>query len=337
MAEEDRPSLTALPEIKLARALVAREGLVPPVPVEDLVSARADVRDADFPGSWDAILIEKPGIRPEVILSRAAPRTRRRFTLAHELGHLVIPWSVGMLFCQSRPVHPSGASGADDLEYEANRFASELLVPRGWLRARIEADLDRKLADAIVVAAQVAQVSPVVVALAVPPLCEPGALVFFVNEAGETRYAGSSPGSAVRIPKRWDAAVLAEMQQAGGQLSVVEVGRDTLVAITFQRDDILGDTPVVEDAEQTPLLRGVLAARFDDAESREQARMSVMGIVGSVNSRASSSADESAIYSLLLQSFVSREELRGVLADPDFRRFLRSKARSLYARRRADL
>ena len=68
----------------------------------------------------DAIGTWPPGHRPIFILNERAPADRRRFTLAHELGHAVM---------HDQP--------SDDQEREADRFASELLMPEKVIRAEL--------------------------------------------------------------------------------------------------------------------------------------------------------------------------------------------------------
>ena len=72
--------------------------------------------------------------------SNHAP-TRKRFTIAHELGHLLLhPKSgvhVDQAIVQMRDARAS--AGVDEDEMEANRFAAELLMPRNFLEADLEA------------------------------------------------------------------------------------------------------------------------------------------------------------------------------------------------------
>lgn len=65
------------------------------------------------------------GSRARILLAeRITDPASRRFSIAHELGHLILQ-------------HPSGESGS--AERQANAFAAELLMPQGLLRERCEA------------------------------------------------------------------------------------------------------------------------------------------------------------------------------------------------------
>ncbi len=122
------------PEVALARRLTARRGLSPPIDIEALVREYAELHIVDIPFDFDGLCIDLkvPGRRPKVIVNSRRNALRLRFTLAHELGHLLIPWHVGTV------VDAINISGSDeDYEYsvwevEANRFASELLMPAEW-------------------------------------------------------------------------------------------------------------------------------------------------------------------------------------------------------------
>lgn len=87
------------------------------------------VRQQDFgPSSRVDGLSQWSGAYPVVLINSAAPTDRKRLTLAHELGHLVL-----------HSVHLD-----DEVEGQANRFAAELLMPedeiKPMLRARLTLD-----------------------------------------------------------------------------------------------------------------------------------------------------------------------------------------------------
>ncbi len=103
-----------------------------PVPVEaiaeDLLGLYTETASLDCSG-----LLVPPERR--VVINAAEPRPRRRFTLAHELGH----WVCQVLDGRVAPVYCRAADLAPDadrsLEREANVFAAELLMPEPLVRA----------------------------------------------------------------------------------------------------------------------------------------------------------------------------------------------------------
>lgn len=68
-----------------------------------------DFESADI----DGVTLRPPGMKPVIVLNRDRPADRKRFSLAHEYGHVVL---------HSYPY--------DGMEQEANEFAAELLMPR---------------------------------------------------------------------------------------------------------------------------------------------------------------------------------------------------------------
>jgi IrrE N-terminal-like domain len=100
-----------------------------PVPVEaiatDLLGLWVQEVD-DLPVSGALIPAERT-----VLINRSEPPERRRFTLAHELGHWVCQCDEGraplpIIMCRGADMEEQAAR---ELEGEANRFAATLLMP----------------------------------------------------------------------------------------------------------------------------------------------------------------------------------------------------------------
>jgi hypothetical protein len=108
-----------------ARRLLRRCGVTTPghVPLE-AIAAHLGVTIEVAPLSGADAQLCRRGSRARIVLAeRLTHPTSQRFSIAHELGHLVLK-------------HPSGWSGR--AERQANAFAAELLMPRGLLRERCE-------------------------------------------------------------------------------------------------------------------------------------------------------------------------------------------------------
>lgn len=116
---------------KISNKLIEREGLSIPVDILTLVGKYAVVECDDIPFS-DAICINVES-NPLIIYNSNTMETRLRFTLAHELGHILIPWHTGVISCHTEDEISIGAYEYEELEKQANTFASELLMPTHWL------------------------------------------------------------------------------------------------------------------------------------------------------------------------------------------------------------
>ena len=140
MARKNQQNLDSLPEVKHAARLIRDHNLEPPVDIFGLASKYAEIEQDNLPTDADAYLLynDAKRRRPLIVLQRDRPLVRKRFTLAHELGHIVIPWHCGEL-AYSAKQHLSFREMDEHsaIESEANRFASELLMPSDWVKSAI--------------------------------------------------------------------------------------------------------------------------------------------------------------------------------------------------------
>lgn len=122
-------------EEKLARLVIKRHKLKPGFDIAKFLSMQADLRYGSIPGDVDGISInlKSKDKQPVVIISTSLPPTRQKFTMAHELGHIFIPWHIGTIFSHTDENHAYANSLYHDGEVEANRFAAELLMPSEWV------------------------------------------------------------------------------------------------------------------------------------------------------------------------------------------------------------
>jgi IrrE N-terminal-like domain len=126
---------------RLADYLVERYDLTPPVDVRALLGRVADVEELEWEFEVDGLVIGLSGpIKPRVLLKSNQPPNRMRFTIAHEWGHISIPWHVESLL----PCHIGVATmpTLGNREREANEFASRILLPDRFIRATVAASKD---------------------------------------------------------------------------------------------------------------------------------------------------------------------------------------------------
>ncbi len=102
------------------------------------------------------------GKQPRVIINSHKPENRVRFTLAHELGHILIPWHIGSIVDET-DLDENGIDYYWQIESEANRFASELLMPGAWMEDQLNAASDplealHNVVDGAVVSVQAATI-----------------------------------------------------------------------------------------------------------------------------------------------------------------------------------
>ncbi|MCP3414247.1 ImmA/IrrE family metallo-endopeptidase [Bradyrhizobium brasilense] len=124
-----------------ARALVEKLGVkAPPVPVEKLAKAlgvRVEFNPFDDELSGMAFLRDG---KPVIGVNANHHPNRQRFTIAHELGHVLLHRNrleAAVLVDKSRNFiarDTVSAEGTDLVEIQANAFAAELLMPKKFVR-----------------------------------------------------------------------------------------------------------------------------------------------------------------------------------------------------------
>ncbi len=123
----------SLPETT-AESVLDRLGISSPddlLLLKEIVYARgAILRELQLEGA-EACLLIGPG-RPIITVSSSSSIShhRRRFSIAHELGHLEMHRGTGLLInCTKRDIQDKADNTNIDTEQEANQFASAFLLP----------------------------------------------------------------------------------------------------------------------------------------------------------------------------------------------------------------
>jgi Zn-dependent peptidase ImmA (M78 family) len=148
-----------------ARELLRSAGIeTPPIPVERLAELiQATIRYEPFEGEMSGMA--RRGQEQSVIgVNSSHSKTRRRFTIAHEIGHLLLHSDEDFHVDEKFPVWfrtGTASLAIDDREIEANQFAAELLMPSELLQQEVQKlssglDVD----EAIAILAERFEVSP---------------------------------------------------------------------------------------------------------------------------------------------------------------------------------
>lgn len=138
--------------VKLKAEQVLQENFIsnPPIDVYEIAKNEGlEIEIRDFGDKFNAISgYIKPEIRTIFVNSRD-PENRRKFTVAHELGH----WILHRDKLESEPEKyailyriPLGRPQHDPVEQEANFFAANLLVPDQMLTTRRDDKTEEQLA-----------------------------------------------------------------------------------------------------------------------------------------------------------------------------------------------
>lgn len=108
---------------------------------------------ADWSGALVAVDRKDASSPPRIFVRGGEAPTRQRFTIAHEIGHLMLH-DLGVQFRDTKTYRGANAA-ADRLEQQANRFASELLMPSEFVYQEL-----RRIGDKVDELARIFEVSP---------------------------------------------------------------------------------------------------------------------------------------------------------------------------------
>jgi Zn-dependent peptidase ImmA (M78 family) len=110
---------------------------VPSVPVYDIAKGEgAAIVVRQFNNEISGLLL-RSGNSATIAVEKAQPATRRRFTVAHELGHMLLHEGIELRVDKNFRVNlrsPESSTAEDTEEIESNAFAAALLMPEVFLK-----------------------------------------------------------------------------------------------------------------------------------------------------------------------------------------------------------
>lgn len=131
---------SADPILTTANLVAALTKPIFPLPIEE-IALSVGIQDIQEIQSdrFEGVLVSRPDKSAGFINVNKNIRetTRRRFTIAHELGHFLITTHKNKYSCNSYDLNNYNDKSSPQ-ENEANRFAAELLMPRQYFSAEID-------------------------------------------------------------------------------------------------------------------------------------------------------------------------------------------------------
>lgn len=129
------------PERLLGVILDHHRDWTPPVDVETfaLTVGILEFRDLEVDGFVGALMTDLEKTKGIILSAAGMPLTRRRFTVAHELGHFLIAAHRGDKQCTTKDLMEARRETLHQKEEaQANRFAAGLLMPKPWFVAQTD-------------------------------------------------------------------------------------------------------------------------------------------------------------------------------------------------------
>ena len=268
------------PEEKMASRVLAIRKLTPPYDLEQLASAYGELEYLELPFGVDGITIGiGAATKPRILINSSAPGTRRKFTLAHEIGHVVIPWHTGTIVSHLENGEVDAAYS--QMETEANRFAAELLMPSDWLREAFKAsscvEQYFRLVLTLAGASKEATFNKILRPLPQPVIC--------VQVDGASRVLSRRKSQTAPYPPERNTLVSSDTFQTDCRFESFEIDGQLYMSWTFVGRDIqevdkrpwrevyaqiLGDTGMQEYLQN---MNGILAAAYGKNKALDEAEI----------------------------------------------------------------
>lgn len=308
MAEEDG---VARSELRVAAMLVERHSLSPPVDVFALATEYAQVERVSIPTGQDGLYLDRRSRGPLIVVNRSRGLERQRFTLAHELGHCVIPWHVGDQLACTIQGGSISTSSAFSQESEANRFAAALLLPPAWL-----ASGGSSAPEDLWQLAKVARMSDPATVIALAASAPSGELIQLLK--GE-RLIIEAPSEKTRAKDLLD-------HRADVQTSEFSIGARRIRWLKFS-PRLSYTSRITEPSKE--LLGRILAESVADVDEAEKTRRSIVGVVS--GSREHNCFSSERLFGILVR-LTNRHKAKwppGVSRHPLWARYLSRRADEL--------
>lgn len=249
-------------------------------------------------------------------------RRRQRFSVGHELGHVIIPWHLGAVECVlDRP--SLEAIGAGDQESEAYRFASGLLVPRSF----IDEYGDHEVGPGVE-ALDLTDISAFAAVLSLSRNLLPG-FCFLIDEDQDEFTLVKSSGTVMPAWRAGESQEKTLSSLAYDRGEAVVSGRRIL---WFQLAAAVSFALAQDSRSTTQLLRDAITQAGRELDGQGLA-MRINGIVGGLLSREERAQNVETALSVLEYRFAaSHPDLLDLMKVPDFKTYLRRKALERVAR-----
>lgn len=305
------------PEERMAERFSKLQGLVPPVDVFSVAKSIAQTKIVAFP-DWSnsdglTLDLKVPGKRPRIYINSRIGYHRQRFTAAHEIGHIIVPWHIGDIVDDLSIGDSRANSRYRRLEGEANRFAAELLMPRKWAAALCH-NVEH-LRGAVITIAEVADVSLSAAALRALQLGPTGYVVAHCRD-GRITMIGQTPGTRASLPEK--GAGMESLKLSAFHDPELFAGGNSAVYVWKERESLVAPNSPPDD------WRSILVQMLEiiPVERRVKAHTQINAIVGFRLGKHPKGTPEDVMYKDVIKAFEHRSDgnidVQHLRKHPDF-------------------
>lgn len=319
------------PEVKYAKRLLEKYEQSPPIDVETIAREYADLEYDEIPFEIDGVSLnlKVSGTRPRIIVNRNFPHTRQRFTLAHEIGHVIIPWHYGSIVDDIQGGIGDVVGGYSEIELEANRFAAELLMPSAWIKGLL--DKNESLSAVLEITRSKADVSPIAAGFKLVSDLSPGVIFAVINRDNTIAYSARSLGTIASVPSSDVRVADPKSVYPYCEYFATELyGDQQYVWWRLPAEAHITDNG--DSREWREVLEEILSDLGVKGTEKEKFRQSVNGVIGYANSatKRRDGYSEARICAAAMQRFHGKPQYTGLLKHKDFQIFIKKRASAMF-------
>lgn len=312
-----------------AKRLHVKYKLSLPVDLDRLAKKYATLTYTSIPFRIDGVSadLKVTGKRPRIFVNADMPKKRQRFTLAHEIGHVVIPWHTGTIFDFTMISESACTIDYWVMEQEANAFATELLMPTDWINGLVEENEDTisSLHRKIV---KTADVSYIAACLRLIQFLPNGYVFVAVDHSDQVQYSGKSKGTIASPLSRGDILDLDNHYTYSVSKSFFETKSNIYYWFQLPTDMELPNAD--GSCDWQTVLKSILNDLEFENSVKTKMTQQLNGVLGFANSLVKrNDLSKEGLYSACIQRLEGKHSLTPLTHHPDFPKFLSAKINDL--------
>lgn len=263
--------------LRLAKKIVTKYNITPPFDLDAIVSIYSEIIYKVIPiEGVDGVTLnlKTPGKHPKIIVNSKISPSRQKFTLAHEFGHVIIPWHIGTIVDDTNYFWDTETLYSK-LENEANQFAAEILMPDVWMVKLLQEQDPIKIFNRIY---STANVSPISAAIRLINYL-PENWIFIYEENTVIRFSGKSPNTTAYLPKK-DETLNFEIKKYCQYFQTTAINKGNYHWLKWK--DEIDIKSFTHESWRQILEKIIEDLGIDDVKKY---KMSLNGVIGSANSQ----------------------------------------------------
>lgn len=305
---------------KIAKTLIKVKKLKPPIDIFKLIKEYAVLEiENNIPFEFDGLCFFKQG-KPSIILNGDISVSRQKFTLAHELGHILIPGHKNIIACNAEKTNNMDFSDDDSLhweylakEREANTFASEVLMPSDWIKELVE-NL-KSFQDIIKKVTELTDLSIQAITIKVIKHMKPGNIIFINHLSNDIYTMYTSPSTSLyEYNIDYNKLKISELERkklenVSKNIEKFVYKNYSVVVYDIYEDLMLEEDNAISEKSSTKILMEYLEYEYSKEEAKKYFN-SINGVVGNMNGEKEvKSMSKAEYYKAVNRKFRNKNEI----------------------------